>query len=272
MSNQAIQTDEAAAEIGRRWSATPRVGLILGTGLGSLVQHIATDVAISYSDVPRFPQATALSHRGRLICGSLGGVPIVTMDGRCHLYEGYSPDQITLPVRVMQRLGVQLLIVSNAAGGLNQNFKTGDVMLIEDHIDFMWRTSTTERTTRPRAARAASPYDRELIEQAKRVARQEEFVAHEGVYVSVVGPNYETRAEYRCFRRLGGDAVGMSTVPEVNVARECGLRVLALSTITNVANPDASGSVAANEVVHAAEAAEPKLQKIVEAIVADTRE
>ncbi|MCA9178817.1 MAG: purine-nucleoside phosphorylase [Planctomycetales bacterium] len=266
----------AADVVRRRWADSgsdaagdARVGIILGTGLGDLADHIAADVVLPYREIPGFPHSTALSHKSRLICGRLDGVPVVTMQGRCHLYEGYPVSQLALPVRVMHALGVRTLVVSNASGGVNPHYAAGDIMILADHINLMWTSpqDTLEATSPLSARQHAAPYTTELIELAERVARREQFVAHRGVYVAVTGPTYETRAEYRLFRRIGGDVVGMSTVPEVIAAAQCGMQVLALSLVTNVAKPDAPEQVDADEVVEAAAAAAPRMHKIVQELL-----
>lgn len=236
--------------------------------MGRLARHIGSPEPIDFADLPHFPQATALSHRGRLICGRLAGTPVVAMEGRCHRYEGYTLEQLSLPVFAMAALGVETLVLSNASGGLNPRFASGDVMVIDDHINMMfWR----ERFAAPQP-RAGTRwiYDRRLIERALEAARRNDFTAHRGVYVAMTGPNYETPAEYRFLRRIGGDVVGMSTVPEAQAAASCGLRTLGLSVVTNVARPDCPWVVKAEEVVAAAESAEPKLRAIVLDVVAKT--
>jgi len=245
---------------------TPRVGVILGTGLGQFAREISLDQSFPYEDIPHFPPSTAPGHSGRLTCGTIDDVPIVAMEGRFHVYEGYPAWQITLPVRVMHRLGIDTLIVSNAAGGLNPQHRVGDVMAIVDHINLLWANPLTGETNEALGERfpdMSCPYDTNLIEQAAAIARREDFALHHGVYIALSGPNYETRAEYRMLRRIGGDVVGMSTVPEVLVAHQIGLRVLALSTITNVCLPDALGETDGESVVAAASQAEHKLRAIV---------
>lgn len=260
------QMDQAAAEIRRRWNVTPRVGIILGTGLAGFTEQMQRDVAIAYEDIPHFPRATALGHKGQLVCGSVGGVPVVTMEGRFHLYEGYPLAQITLPVRVMHALGIELLIVSNASGGLNPNFAVGDIVVIDDHINLMGANplvGINDDRLGPRFPDMTAPYDRGLIRRALEIARLENFAAHAGVYVALSGPCYETRAEYRFLRTIGGDVVGMSTVPEVIVATHVGLPVLALSVVTNVCKPDALAPTDGHSVIGAASSAEPKLRAVV---------
>jgi purine-nucleoside phosphorylase len=287
--------DACAAYIRRQWPVAPRIGVILGTGLGSAVGQVEVQRVIPYETVPHFPRSTALSHQGQLVCGLLRGVPTIVMSGRCHLYEGYTFDEVTLPVRVMRALGARLLMVSNASGGLNPRFQGGDLMVIADHVNFMFGSGhpqvmsqreqgrgTTTLAERGFVSRGpATPsrhgsacgwcYDSGLIDQALRIARRGDFVAHRGVYVAVSGPNFETRAEYRLFRRLGGDAVGMSTVPEALTAAQLGMRVLALSMITNVALPDAPRKTEAHEVVALAAQAEPHLSQIVLGIAESER-
>jgi purine-nucleoside phosphorylase len=238
--------------------------VILGTGLGELADQIDAEATISYREIPGFRRSTALAHKGRLVCGQLGGTPVIAMQGRCHLYEGYSLEQVTLPARVLVALGIETLIVTNAAGGVNPDYLTGDVMLIDDHINLMW----VGGTCLPEAMRSrARLYDADLAAQAEQIARRGDFPLRRGVYLAVTGPSYETRAEYRAFRRMGADCVGMSTVPEVLVAATAGLKVLGLSTITNVARPDAPQTVSAEEVVEVAAAALPKVRAIIQGLV-----
>lgn len=258
--------DVAAATVRQCWDAAPRVGIILGTGLSHFAERIAVEARIGYDAIPHFPRSTALGHTGRLICGTLRNAPVVAMDGRFHLYEGYSPHQVTLPVRVMHRLGVKLLIVSNASGGLNPRYRSGDIMVIDDHLNLMFANPLAGQSVDRLASHSPAHrhlYDRDLIEQALEIARRENFVAHRGTYVAMTGPSYETRAEYRFLRQLGGDVVGMSTVPEVIVAAELGLRVLAISTVTNLCQPDAIQASSGEEVVAMATAAEAKVCKII---------
>ncbi len=280
------QVEAAAGVIRGCWNRAPRVGVILGTGLGDFTEQIAVEATIRYEDIPHFPRSTAIGHRGQLVCGTLLGVPVVTMEGRFHIYEGYSAQQVTLPVRVMKHLGISLLVVSNASGGLNPRYRSGDILVIEDHINLMasnplvglrgqsffspqtaYKGTVPDDRLGPRLVDMSQPYDRGLIDRALEVARRENFVAHQGTYIALTGPNYETRAEYRFLKRIGGDVVGMSTVPEVIVAAHLGLRVLALSTVTNMCLPDAIKASSGAEVVEIAKAAEEKLRKIVLGIV-----
>jgi purine-nucleoside phosphorylase len=264
------QVEEAAGYVRGRWQDRPRVGIILGSGLGGVAEAIDVELAIGYGEIPRFVASTAAGHRGRLICGRLGGVPVVAMQGRLHLYEGYSATEVTLPVRVMKSLGAEVLVVSNAAGGLNPRFAVGDVMVIDDHVNFMTRNplvGVNDDRLGPRCPDMSAPYDRELADRALAIARRDGFTCHRGTYVATLGPTYETRAEIRMLRWLGADAVGMSTVPEVIVAAHAGLRILGLSTITNVSLPDAPHVTREGEVVAAAAAASEKLRAIVAGVI-----
>jgi purine-nucleoside phosphorylase len=266
------QINESAAFIRGRWSGKPRAGIILGSGLGAVADEMDVEAAIDYSEVPHFLKSTAVGHRGRLLCGRLCGVPVVAMQGRFHCYEGYSAERATFPVRVMNALGIELLIVSNAAGGLNPNFAAGDVMVIDDHINLLNRNplvGVNDDGLGPRFPDLSAPYDRRLGDRALAIARREDFACHRGVYIGMLGPTYETRAEIRMLRYLGGDAVGMSTVPEAIVAAHAGLRVLGLSTITNVCSPDAPHATTGEAVVATAETAKDKLRAIVAGIITD---
>ncbi|MCA9245893.1 MAG: purine-nucleoside phosphorylase [Planctomycetales bacterium] len=264
------QIENSAAAIEKLWPRRPRIGIILGTGLGRLVEEIHVEQTIPYEAIPHFPRSTALGHKGQLACGQLAGLSVVTMEGRFHAYEGYSFAETTFPVRVMHRLGINLLIVSNASGGLNPRFRSGEIMVIEDHINLMSDNPLVgiqHEQVGPRYPDMSEPYDLALIDRTLQIARREDFVVHRGVYVALTGPNYETRAEYRFLRGIGGDVVGMSTVPEVIVAAHIGLRVLALSTITNICLPDFLEPTKAEDVVEAAEMAEANMRKIVAGIL-----
>lgn len=272
MLHLAAQIDEAVAAIRGQWPGSPRVGIILGTGIGLLAQQITTEASIDYESVPHFLRATATGHRGRLVCGKLAGASVVAMEGRFHPYEGYSLAEITLPVRVMKALGAELLVVTNACGGMNPNYAQGDIMVIDDHINLLGGNplvGINDDRLGPRFPDMAQPYDPALVERALAIARGEDFVAHKGVFVAVLGPNLETRAEYRFLRMIGADAVGMSTVPEVIVAVHSGLRVLGLSIVTDVCLPDALAPVDVQQIIAAAGAAEPKLRKIILGILAE---
>jgi len=261
---------EAARAILDLWSGEPKVGLILGTGLGSLADEIQTDLILDFQDIPYFPRSTALGHAGQLVCGELAGVPVVAMRGRAHLYEGYTNDEITFPIKVFSELGTKFLIVSNASGGLNPYFQVGDVMVISDHINLQGKYSVSgsdknsNQAGVPNIYQSRSDiYDAELIESVLQVSRATNINLHQGVYAAVTGPNYETRAEYRYLKIIGADAVGMSTVPESMVASQLGMQVLALSVITNRCMPDAPAHTSGEEVVAMAESAEPKVKQLV---------
>jgi purine-nucleoside phosphorylase len=261
---------DAVGEVRRHWTGKAHVALVLGTGLGNLTDQVHVDTVIPFDTLPHFPRATALSHRGVLVCGRLHKQPVMLLDGRCHLYEGYSLDEVTLPIRVMHACGASVFIVSNASGGLNPHFASGDVMVIDDHINLMGNpgSSTSPRALPLDRVGYRNGYDAALNRRALEIARTQDFAAHQGVYVAVNGPNYETRAEYRFMRRIGGDAVGMSTAPEVDIAAELNMRVLGLSAVTNIAQPDTRRHVDPMQVVKAAEDAAPKIGTIVAGILA----
>lgn len=264
------QIEEACAFIRQQWSGTPHAGIILGTGLGPLVQQIEVEAAIEYEAIPNFPKATATSHRGRLVCGKLCGLPVMVMEGRFHMYEGYPLKQITLPVRVMKALGAELLVVSNAAGGMNPYYRSGDIVVIEDHINLMGDNpliGINDDRLGPRFPDMCQPYDLALVDTALEVARRENIVAHKGVFVAVAGPNLETRAEYRFLRAVGADLVGMSTVPEVIVAVHAGLRTIGFSVVTDMCLPDALEPADVQKIIATANAAEPNLRKLVEGVL-----
>ena len=261
---------EACAVIRRAWIRTPHAGIILGTGLGSLVKKIDVQAEFDYAEIPHFLKSTATSHRGRLICGELGGVPVVAMEGRFHMYEGYPLDRITLPVRVMKSLGAELLMVSNACGGMNPNFQAGDIMLIEDHINLMGGNpliGINDDRLGPRFPDMSQPYDRRLIHESLRIARKADIVAHQGVFVAVAGPNLETRAEYRFLRQIGADVVGMSTVPEVIVAVHSSMRTVGFSVITDMCLPDALEVADVQKIIAIANDAEPRLTTLLTGVL-----
>lgn len=261
------QIQAAMAYIKSRWSSVPKVGIVLGTGAGAIAKSIEVEALIPYESIPHFPISTAIGHKGQLVCGRFAGANVIAMQGRFHLYEGYDVDAATLAVHMMAAMGVEMLLVSNAAGGVNTNWEIGDVMLINSHIDFMWRASPAlgrcNHPGRP-TGRCDRLYSAELISSALKHARQCGFVLYEGVYAAMLGPNYETRAEYRFLKKIGADVVGMSTVPEVAAASQYGLNVLAMSVVTNIAKPDAIGATLGTEVVDVAAIAAPKLKSIVE--------
>jgi len=260
------QIQESLQFIRSRWQGTAKVGIVLGTGLGNLAKQINAEATIPYEEIPNFPRSTVETHAGNLVVGTLDGVPVAAMEGRFHAYEGYDPKQITFPVRVIKALGAERLVVSNACGGMNPQYRQGDIMVIEDHINLLGinpLVGINDDRLGPRFPDMCEPYDKKLIDLALEVARRENFTAHKGVYVGVLGPNLETRAEYRFLRGIGADVVGMSTVPEVLVAVHCGMKVLGLSIVTDMALPDALKPAVVEEIIAVANAAEPKLTKIV---------
>ncbi len=264
------QIEEAVNAIRQRWDRTPHAGIILGTGLGPLVQQIENQVAIEYSSIPHFLKSTATSHRGRLVCGDLCGLPVMAMEGRFHMYEGYPLKQITLPVRVMKAMGANLLVVSNAAGGMNPFHKAGDIVVIEDHINLMGDNpliGINDDRLGPRFPDMSEPYNLELVEKALEVARKNNVVAHKGVFVAVAGPNLETRAEYRFLRAIGADVVGMSTVPEVIVAVHSGMRTVGFSVITDMCLPDALEAADVSKIIAVANDAEPRLRTLISGVL-----
>jgi len=266
MLDQYEKITAAATFIAGLWSLKPKVGVILGSGLGGATAAITDKVVIPYDQIPHVARSTAHGHSGQLVCGMLEGVPVVVMEGRQHAYEGYPLQQITFPVRVLQRLGAEMLIVTNACGGLNPQYRSGDLMVIEDHINLMGDNpliGINDERLGPRFPDMSAPYTPALIDDALAVARRENFVAHRGVYVAVTGPNLETRAEYRFLRTIGADVVGMSTVPEVLVAVHAGLRVLGISVITDMCLPDALEVATVEHILATARSAEPKLRSII---------
>jgi purine-nucleoside phosphorylase len=264
------QVDEAASFLRDALGDAARIGLILGTGLGKLADEIQDAQSVGYDAIPHFPVSTVESHYGRLLRGTLGGVPVLAMQGRFHLYEGYDAKQVTFPVRVMQALGIETLLISNAAGGMNPLFRRGDLMLLADHINLQGvnpLTGPNHDGWGPRFPDMSEVYDAELRQTAEQAALDRAIRLQQGVYVAVEGPNLETRAEYRFLRMIGADAVGMSTVPEVIVARHMGMRCMAISVITDECFPDALEPVSIEDVLAAAGEAEPKLTRLMRAVV-----
>src|SRR5439155_21010843 len=266
------QIDEAKRSIQSGWPGRPTVGIILGTGLGGLAEDIQAEARLAYEEIPHFPQSTVMSHAGRLVCGKLAGKSVVAMEGRFHFYEGYTLQQITLPVRVMKALGCQVLIVSNACGGMNPQWAKGDIMLIEDHINLLGDNPLIGKNDDRLGIRFPDmcfPYDRELLALAQRIALEEKIVCHKGVFVAVPGPNLETRAEYRFLRGIGADVVGMSTVPEVIVGIHSKMKIVGFSIITDMCLPDHLGPASLPDIIAAANEAEPKLRKLVARIIGE---
>ena len=260
----------AAQAIRARFSKIPTEAIILGTGLGELAAQISVEATIDYAEIPGFPLSTVESHAGRLLCGTLGGRTVVAMQGRFHRYEGYSMHEVTFPVRVLRALGAGTLIVSNACGGMHPLWQRGDLMLIADHINMLGDNplvGPNDPALGPRFPDMSVAYDAALRVLVRDVAAAQQITLREGIYVAVVGPNLETRAEYRMLRALGGDVVGMSTVPEVIVARHGGMRVLGLSIITDMCLPDSLQEATLDEIVAIANAAQPKLTALVRGVL-----
>ena len=269
--------DEAVSLVRSRWEPSPVLGIILGTGLGELVEDIDIEQVFDFDEIPGLSPTTALGHRGRLVCGRLGSLPVVALEGRLHRYEGHDAGQVTCGVRLFHGLGATGLIVSNASGGVNPELAPGDLLVIQDHINLMFMriedpgggnwdgAELSDRAGR----RALSPYHQPWIDEALRVAEQGGFRSMAGTYVAMTGPNYETRAEYHMIRCIGGDVVGMSTVPEVTVAARLGMKVLGLSAVTNVFDPAAGEGANAEKVVQVARTTQPAMRAIVASIAAD---
>lgn len=260
---------ETAAFLKSKMRTSPETAIILGTGLGSLVNEITEKYEIEYKDIPNFPLSTVEGHSGKLIFGKLGGKEIMAMQGRFHFYEGYSMKEVTFPVRVMRELGIKTLFVSNAAGGMNPEFIIGDLMIITDHIN-MFPEHPLRGKNIPYGDRfpdMSTAYDKELIAKAKEIAAEKGIRVVEGVYLGTQGPTFETPAEYRMFHRMGGDAVGMSTVPEVIVARHCGIRVFGISVITDLGLEGIVVECSHEEVQKAADEAQPKMTTIFREII-----
>lgn len=258
--------NEAVQYITSQTSFEPEYLIILGTGLGQLADEIAVEHTISYSDIPHFPTSTVESHAGKLLFGTLGGKPVVAMQGRFHYYEGYTMQQIAFPVRVAKALGVHSLFVSNACGGLNPSFRRGDIMLITDHINFLADNpliGPNDDELGPRFPDMSEPYTSRLVEVAENVALELSIKMHQGVYLAVSGPMLETKAEYRYMRQLGADVVGMSTVPEVIAAVHMGMDVLGISVITDECFPDSLQPVNMEHVLEGAAMAEPKMTQVI---------
>lgn len=255
--------------ISRRVAKLPDTAIILGTGLGELVDHIKIESDIRYQEIPNFPVSTVEGHKGRLIFGYLGDKYIMAMQGRFHYYEGYSMKEVTFPVRVMYELGIKTLFVSNAAGGMNENFRVGDLMIITDHINFFPEHPLRGKNfpTGPRFPDMHETYDQGLIKLATDIAREKKIRVRYGVYVGVQGPTFETPAEYKMYRILGGDTVGMSTVPEVIVAHHCGIRTFGISVITDLGGFNAPIEVSHEEVQKAANKAQPLMTEIMREMI-----
>lgn len=248
----------------------PEIGIVLGTGLGGLVNEMEIEHSLMYSNIPNFPISTLEFHSGKLIFGTLKGKKVIAMQGRLHFYEGYSMQQITFPIRAMKALGIHCLFVSNAAGSLNPHFKKGDLMIINDHINLQPESPLrghNDADMGPRFPDMSQPYSSKLIDKAMEIAKKENINCHQGVYVSVTGPNLETKAEYKYLRIIGGDAVGMSTVPEVIVANHMSVPVFAISVLTDEGFAEVLAPVSLEEILETAKAAEPNMTKILSQLI-----
>ncbi|MGB3778386.1 MAG: purine-nucleoside phosphorylase [Tunicatimonas sp.] len=259
------QLQETQRYLADKITTPPTIGIVLGTGLGGLAREIQAEHTISYADLPHFPVSTVETHSGKLIYGTLGNQRVIAMQGRFHHYEGYTMQQITYPIRLMKLLGVTTLYISNVAGGINTRYEKGDLVIIEDHINLQTANPLTGPNLDefgPRFPDMSQPYDAEMMHHAWQVAKEAGFRIHKGVYAAVNGPNLETRAEYRFLRTIGADLVGMSTVPEVIVANHMGLRVLAVSIVTDLCDPDQLEPVDVSDIIRVAGEAEPKLTRL----------
>lgn len=260
---------ETASFIKAKMQTTPETAVILGSGLGKLVDELTDTYVIDYKEIPNFPVSTVEGHSGRLIFGRLGDKDIITMQGRFHYYEGYSMKEVTFPIRVMRELGIKTLFVSNAAGGTNSTFEIGDLMIITDHINFFPEHPLRGKNISygPRFPDMSEAYDRTLIARAKEIAKKQNITVREGIYIGTQGPTYETPAEYRMFARWGADAVGMSTVPEVIVANHCGMKVFGISVITDLGVEGKIVEVSHEDVQRAADAAQPRMTTIMKEMI-----
>ncbi len=271
MNNIVAAIQESATFLAERGiKAKPVVGIVLGTGLGALVNKIEVELTIPYTDIPHFPQATVEFHKGNLLYGKIGGVQVIAMQGRFHYYEGYSMQQVTFPVRVMKALGVEMLLLSNAAGGMNLNYKKGDLILIDDHINMLPDNplrGLSDPSLGERFVDMSAPYDASLQQRMLQKAMEQNIPLQKGTYVAVMGPNLETRAEYRWLRSTGADMVGMSTVPEVIVANQIGLKCLAVSVITDECDPENLKPVNISEIIQVAGKADEKLSTLFTSLI-----
>jgi purine-nucleoside phosphorylase len=261
---------EATEFIHGQFKQQPEIGIVLGTGLGGLVKDIENQIVVPYEDIPHFPVSTVESHSGKLIFGSLSGRPVVAMQGRFHYYEGYSLNEVTFPIRVMKMLGVKKLLLSNASGGVNPSFDIGDLMIINDHIDLFPENPLVGPNIDelgPRFPDMSEPYDPEMIEKAELIAKENHIVVRKGVYAGLTGPSLETPAEYKYIRTIGADTVGMSTVPEVIVARHMDIPVFAISIITDLGVPGKIKKVNVAEIIAVAMKQEPKMTKIMKELI-----
>jgi len=261
---------ESVEYINKKSKIKPKIAIILGTGLGRLAEDIKEKEIIPYDDIPNFPISTVQSHSGNLVLGKLGNKEVVAMQGRFHYYEGYSLEEVTFPVRFMKKLGADIIIISNAAGGMNRSFKRGDLMIITDHINLFGNNpliGPNDEELGPRFPDMSEAYSRKLIELALQVALKEKIKLHQGIYAGLTGPTLETPAEYRFLIKIGADAVGMSTVPEVIVANHMGMKVLGISCITDLAIDGVIKKTSLEEILEAASDAEPTMTKLVKKVI-----
>jgi purine-nucleoside phosphorylase len=265
------QLKETAKFLQVQYPNRPSVGIVLGSGLGNFIDEIEVEKEVAYADIPHFPVSTVEGHKGKLVFGKLSGKTVVAMAGRFHFYEGYSAQDVVFPIRVMKLLGVETLLLSNAAGAVNTNYKVGDIMIIRDHISFLTPNPLIGKNIAelgPRFPDMSEPYKRSLIHKAKIIAAQNDFDIHEGVYVSVTGPTFETRAEYQLIHVIGGDVVGMSTVQESIDANHMGMSVFAISVVTDLGIRADDNIITHEEVLQAAKEAEPKLALLFKELIA----
>ena len=262
---------ETAEYLESKGFENPEIGIILGTGLGQLTEHIEIESEVSYNHIPNFPTATVEFHKGKLIYGSLAGKKVIVMQGRFHVYEGYTLQDVTFPVRIMEKLGIKTLLVSNASGAINLNFKKGELMLIDDHINLQGGSPLAFKGVELMGERfvdMSAPYDLDINKKFKEIAENNGIRLHEGIYASVVGPQLETRAEYRMLKTIGADAVGMSTVPEVIVANHLNLKVAAVSVLTDECDPDNLQPVDIQDIIAMANKAEPDMITLFKELIA----
>jgi len=270
MSDLRKKIEQTLQYIQQQTSIKAQIGIVLGTGLGDLVKEIEVENELSYRDIPHFPISTVETHAGKLITGYLAGKEVVAMQGRFHFYEGYSMHQITFPIRIMKFMGVNTLLISNAAGGMNPLYRKGDMMIMDDHINLLGDNplvGPNDDALGPRFPDMSEPYSKRLIDLAEQIALKEKIKVHRGVYIAVSGPNLETRAEYRFLRSIGGDVVGMSTVPEVIVARHMDIEVFGVSIVTDECFPDALQPADVADIIKTANEAQPRLTLMMKRLV-----
>ncbi len=264
------RAEESASYIESKSEVLPKIGVILGTGLGNLVEMVNVSDIIEYKDIPNFPVSTVESHKGNLVLGELSDKPVALFQGRFHFYEGYSLEDVTFPVRVLKMLGADTVIITNAAGGMNATYEKGDIVLIEDHINITGQNpliGVADDRLGPRFPDMSEPYDTALIELAESAALDEKIPVKRGTYIWVTGPSLETKAEYKFMHNIGADLVGMSTVPEVIVAKQAGLKVLGISCVTDLCIPESLEPVSIEEIIKVAEVAGPKIDHLIKALI-----